>query len=65
MKAKEGWKGDKEKGKKKGREEERKKGEKRKNILGNRKEGRERLMNIQEGFLVAEGNSVIARLLKP
>lgn len=65
MKAKEGWKGQKEKGKEKGKEEERKKGKKRKNKLGIRKKGREHLINIQEDFLVAEGNSVIARLLKP
>ena len=44
------------------REEE---GEKRKNKLGNRKKGGEYLIKSQEDFLVAEGNSVIARLLKP
>ena len=64
-KPKEGWKGEKEKGKKKGKEQEKKKGEKRKNKLGNRKKGREHLINSQEDFLVAEGNSGIARLLKP
>jgi len=59
MERREGERKEKRKG---AREEE---GEKRKNKLGNRKKGGEYLIKSQEDFLVAEGNSVIARLLKP
>lgn len=53
-------KGRKKEGRKRGRKER-----KEKIYWETERKGGNVLMNIQEGFLVAEGNSVIARLLKP